>query len=589
MDMVRSMMAYSDLPLSFWGEALHTAVYLLNHSPSKAVRVTPYELWKGRKPSLRHLAVWGCNAQIRIPSQLRTKLQSKSTPGIFIGYASGSNGYRFWDPQRKKLIESGDAVFLDQDTPRRAKRARVELLVEPEDISLPETEPLVQENNDASQSTNSISNSMPRRSGRNTQPPAYLDEYFVFLGEVHSKIQNLEEEPKSFKAALASPESNLWMEAMQEELNSMRKNNVWELVELPNNRKSIGSKWIFKRKLNATGQVDKYKARLVAKGFTQMEGVDFVETFSPVAKFTSIRIISALTAYYDLELHQMDVKTAFLNGMLEEEIYMNQPEGFVERGNEGKVCKLNRSIYGLKQASRQWYILFDNAITSYGFSMTEGDHCIYFKIMGNKFVLLSLYVDDILIASNDKSTLMEVKTWLSSKFDMKDMGEASYVLGVEIRRDRRKRMLGLSQKAYLNNVLQRFSMENCKPVRVPILRGAKLSEEMCAKTPEEKKQMSNILYSSALGSLMYAMLFTRPDICHAVGLLSRYQVNPGPEHWKQIRNTLRYVKGTMDYFLCFNGHNLQLQGFTDADWQGDLDDRKSTSDYLFTLAGGAIS
>ena len=178
---------------------------------------------------------------------------------------------------------------------------------------------------------------------------------------------------------------------MQEELNSMRKNNVWELVKLPYNQKSIGSKWIFKRKLNATGQVDKYKARLVAKGFTQMEGVDFVETFSPVAKFTSIRIISALTAYYDLELHQMDVKTAFLNGMLEEEIYMNQPGGFVERGNEGKVCKLNRSRYGLKQASRQWYILFDNAITSYCFSMTEGDHCTYFKIMGNKFVLLSLY------------------------------------------------------------------------------------------------------------------------------------------------------------------------------------------------------
>ncbi len=375
---------------------------------------------------------------------------------------------------------------------------------------------------------------------------------------------------------------------MREELNSTKNNNVWELVTLPNNRKPIGCKWIFKRKLNAAGLVEKYKTRLVANGFTQREGVDFVETFSPVAKFTSIRIISALMAYYDLEL-QMDVKTAFLISYLEEEIYMLQTEGFGEKGNENKVCKLNRSIYGLKQASRRWYILFDNAITSYGFSITEDDHCIYTKVNGGNFVLLSLYVDYILIASNDKVTLMEVKAWLSSKFDMKDMGEATYVLGVEIHRDRNKRMLGLSQKAYLRGVLKRFSMEQCKPVNVPIVKGTKLSEELCANTPEEKGRMEGIPYSSALGCLMYAMSFTRPDLSHAIGILSRYQKNPGEEHWKQIKYVLRYVRGTMDYSLCFNGHNLQLQGYTDADWQGDPDDRKSTSGNIFTLAGGAIS
>ena len=276
----------------------------------------------------------------------------------------------------------------------------------------------------------------------------------MFLGEVHSKISDLVGYPKSYKEATNCAQSKLWVEAMREELNSMRKNKVWELVYLPNNRKPIGCKWIFKRKFNAVGQVEKYKARLVAKGFTQREGVDFVETFSPVAKFTSIRIISALMAYYDLELHQMDVKIAFLNGHLEEEIYMLQPKGFGEKGKENMVCKLNRSIYGLKQASRQWYILFDNAITSYGFSMTEGDHCIYTKVIGSNFVLLSLYVDDILITSNDKGTLVEVKSWLSSKFDMKDMGEASYVLGVEIHRDRNKRLLGLSQKTYLQSILK---------------------------------------------------------------------------------------------------------------------------------------
>jgi hypothetical protein len=191
MDMVRSMMAYSDLPLSFWGEALHVAVYLLNHSPSKSVSSTPYELWKGRKPTLLNLAVWGCNAQIRVPNQLRTKLEPKSFPGIFIGYPSGSKGYRFYDAENKKLIESRDAIFLDQDTPRSAKRARVELLATPLDTSELNTRtdsnnqetPYAVEINGGTPST-----SLPRRSGRNVAAPSYLDDYYVFMGEVHSKL-----------------------------------------------------------------------------------------------------------------------------------------------------------------------------------------------------------------------------------------------------------------------------------------------------------------------------------------------------------------------------------------------------------------
>ncbi|WVZ84014.1 hypothetical protein U9M48_031098 [Paspalum notatum var. saurae] len=221
--------------------------------------------------------------------------------------------------------------------------------------------------------------------------------------------------------------------------------------------------------------------------------------------------------------------------------------------------------------------------------MTEGDHCIYTKIIGGNFVLLCLYVDDILIASNDKVTLTEVKAWLFSKFDTKDMGEASYVLGVEIHRDRYRRLLGLCQKSYLRSVLKRFSMENCKLVDVPLITGTKLSNELCPNTTEKKQRMKSIHYSLALGCLMCAMLFTRPDLSHAIGILSRYQKNHGEEHWKQIKNVLRYFKETLDYSLCFNGHNLQLQGYTDADWQEDLDHQKSTSGYIFILAGGAIS
>jgi hypothetical protein len=226
MDMVRSMMAYSDLPLSLWGEALHTAVYLLNHSPSKAVTVTPYELWTGRKPSLRPLAVWGCNAQIRVPNQHRTKLHPKSTPRIFIGYSTESKGYRFYDPENNKLVESRDVIFLDHQTPHRTKRARVELLATPDEphFDTSRINTLDEENITSEGNTNQTPNtSRLRRSGRNTQAPSYLDEYYVFLGEVHSKISYLEEDLKTYEEAITCPQSKLWVEAMREELNSMRK------------------------------------------------------------------------------------------------------------------------------------------------------------------------------------------------------------------------------------------------------------------------------------------------------------------------------------------------------------------------------
>ena len=205
-------------------------------------------------------------------------------------------------------MESGEVVFLDQDTPQRAKLARVELLIPDSESNIDNVENKTSIQTDLNLNSGTPVTSEPRRSGRNVNTPAYLNDYFVFLGEVYQKTQFLEEEPKTFREAMACAESKLWMAAMQEELKSMEKNQVWELVDLPHDRKPIGSKWIFKRKFNASGYVGKYKARLVAKGYTQREGIDFVETFSPVAKFTSIRIISALTAYFDLELHQMDVK-----------------------------------------------------------------------------------------------------------------------------------------------------------------------------------------------------------------------------------------------------------------------------------------
>ena len=261
------------------------------------------------------------------------------------------------------------------------------------------------------------------------------------------------DKPNDIKEALSCPVRENWIMAMEEELESMRVNQVWELVDLPEGRRVIGNKWVLKVKHKADGLVERFKALLVAKGFTQQEGIDYEETLSPVVRFTSIHLILAIIASLDLELHQMDVKTAFINGELDEEIYMEQPTEFVKEGHEHKVCKILKSIYDLKQSSRRWYFRIQEVVLSNGFSMIDEDNRVYTKSSKGKFVIMSLYVDDILIAENDKDFVMDVKARLSSSFKMKDMGEATYILGVKISRDRSKRLLSLSQETYIKKVL----------------------------------------------------------------------------------------------------------------------------------------
>ncbi|RVW49817.1 Retrovirus-related Pol polyprotein from transposon TNT 1-94 [Vitis vinifera] len=251
----------------------------------------------------------------------------------------------------------------------------------------------------------------------------------------------------------------------------------------------------------------------------------------------------------------MDVKTTFLNGELEEEVYMKQPEGFPSSDGEQLVCKLKKSIYGLKQASRQWYLKFHNIISSFGFEENVMDQCIYLKVSGSKVCFLVLYVDDILLATNDKGLLHEVKQFLSKNFDMKDMGEASYVIGIKIHRDGFKGILGLSQETYINKVLERFRMKNCSP------------------------SVSHIV-----------KVCTRPDIAFAVGMLGRYQSNPSIDHWKAAKKVMRYLQGTKDYKLMYKRtSNLEVVGYSDSDFASCVDSCKSTSGYIFILVGGAIS
>jgi len=352
---------------------------------------------------------------------------------------------------------------------------------------------------------------------------AISDDYVVFLQENEDPNNGvMEDDPITVRQAIQDPNSKKWIEAMGEEYKSMQDNKVWELVLLPEGVKPIGCKWLFKTKRDSNGNVERYKARLVAKRFTQKEGIDFKETFSPVSSKDSFRTIMTLVAHYDLELHQMDVKMAFLNGDIDETIYMVQPENFVSGDPKNMVCKLTKSIYGLKQASRQLYHKFHQVILSFGFEMNLVDDCVYHKFKGSKFIFLILYVDDILLATNDIGILLETKKFLSKNFEMKDLGDASFVLGIQIHRDRSRGILGLSQRSYIDKVLKRFSMHECKSGDTPVDKGDKFSLNQCPKGILEIEEMQKIPYVSAVGSLMYAQVCTRPDIAYIVGVLGRY-------------------------------------------------------------------
>ena len=580
---MRSMLSYSSLPISFWGYAIETAMYLLNLVPSKTVPKTPTELWKGRKPSLSHIRIWGAPAHVLRKDP--NKLESRTEVCMFVGYPKGTRGGLFYSPSDKKVIVSTHATFLEEDYISNFK-PKSKIILEELDSAQEQTEPPVSwpliplipmhvqrgENvPEGEQAQVEPVEQDPiqvepepeqpvelRRSDRVRRKPAR----YVLLGESYQVIAiDSEDVPINYKEALEDVDVQEWQKAMDREMESMYSNSVWSLVEAPKGVKPIGCKWIYKRKRGSDGKVETFKARLVAKGYTQKEGIDYEETFSPVAMLKSIRILLAVAASLDYEIWQMDVKTAFLNGNLNEDIYMQQPEGFKAKGKEHMVCKLQRSIYGLKQASRSWNIRFDQAITSFGFEKSPDEPCVYKRIQAQKIVFLVLYVDDILLIGNDKQVLSGVKDWLHKQFDMKDLGEANYILGIKLIRDRKNKLLALSQASYIDKILVRFNMENSKRGSLPFRHGIHLSKEQSPKTPEQKERMSRIPYASAVGSLMYAMLCTRPDICYAVGVVSRYQSDPGEEHWIAVKHILKYLRRTRDYMLVYSSGSFFYLSF----------------------------
>jgi hypothetical protein len=322
---------------------------------------------------------------------------------------------------------------------------------------------------------------------------------------------------------------------------------------------------VFRTKYDASGNIIRYKARLVAKGYSQVAGVDFDETFAPVAKFITIRCILAIAAAMDWEIHQMDVKTAFLNGVLEVVIYMDQPEEFVQKGKEHLVCKLIKALYGLKQSPRAWYQRIDSFFINEGFCRSHADHSLYIKQTGDYILVTILYVDDLIILSSDVTKLKWLKSQLEKEFEMSDLGELNYCLGVQFQRDRKTHTITMSQTSYIEEVLRRFNMEDCKPVATPSDANSKLLKLSDEEFGNVQMEMEGVPYKAAVGSLMYAMVGTRPDLAFAVSTVSQFMAKAGPSHWMAVKRILRYLKGSLELKLSLGGNDISLVGFCDAD------------------------
>jgi Reverse transcriptase (RNA-dependent DNA polymerase) len=339
---------------------------------------------------------------------------------------------------------------------------------------------------------------------------------------------------------------------------------------------------VFKVKRDAQGRVERYKARLVAKGFMQREGIDFTETFAPVSKHTTLRALLARVAEEGLHLHQLDVKTAFLNGELEEDIYMVQPPGY-EQGGPGVVCQLRKALYGLRQAPRAWHTKLKAELEVLGFKASVSDAGLFVLNKGDYKVYLLVYVDDMLIASRDLGGVEEIKQVLGAVFDIHDLGVATYFLGMEISRDLDKGVVTLSQKKAVADVIKRFGMGEAKGKSTPLSVSSRLSKE------GGRQVGPTVPYMELVGSLMYLATCTRPDIAQAVGVLSRFMSCPTEHHWGTAKGVVRYLLSTQDVGLTFTRGAGSLVGYCDADFAGDVDTRRSTTGYVFLLNGGAIS
>jgi hypothetical protein len=391
-----------------------------------------------------------------------------------------------------------------------------------------------------------IDSEAPRRSKRPMTAKSFDNDFTIYL---------VDDTPKTIFEAFAYPDADDWKEVVHSEMDSILSNNTWELVDRLYGCKPVGCKWVFKKKLRPDGTIDKYKARLVAKGYTQKEGEDFFDTYSPVARLTTIRVLLSLVASHGLFVYQMDVKTTFLNGELEEEIYMTQPDGFVVKGQEDKVCKLQKSLYGLKYAPKQWHEKFDVTLISACFSVNEADRCVYYCQGEGHGVILCLYVDDILIFGTNLDVINKVKTFLCQSFDMKDLCKADAILNIKLIKGENE--ITLTRSHYVEKVLSHFSYKESRSSPIPYDLSLVLQNN-------KRISRDQLRYSQIIGSLMYLASATSPDISFVMNKLSWFTSNPGDDHWCGLKRVMQYLADTMDYGIHYSGYPSILEGYNGA-------------------------
>ncbi|KAK2413561.1 putative mitochondrial protein [Trifolium repens] len=639
LNVARSLSFQASLPSNFWHFSIQHAVHLINRIPTPLLKNnTPYNILFQEPPTFMHLKSFGCLAYASTIKNHRTKFDTRARKCIFLGYRDGTKGYFLYDIISHEFFVSRNVIFYETIFPLSKKNISDTSTCTPNlDMDSQDLEPITLLPNDTNIPTDIRPNNIPtpndtsmpndttptsvspnepapapiRQSTRIKYRPGYLQDYHCNLlasssPSFHQKqstmfplssVLTYEQcsppykqfclsissiiEPKTFTQA---SKHNCWITAMQEEINALTATNTWSIVDLPKGKVPIGCKWVYKVKYHADGSIERYKARLVAKGYTQLEGVDYFDTFSPVAKLTTVRTLLALASVKGWYLEQLDVNNAFLHGDLHEEIFMSLPPGMYIHNSDTettKVCKLQKSIYGLKQASRQWYSKLSESLISFGYMQSSSDFSLFTKFNESSFTALLVYVDDIVLAGNDISEIQNVKSFLNDRFKIKDLGPLRYFLGLEVARS--KQGILLNQRKYTLELLEDSGNLAAKSSLTPYDISLKLQNSDSPLYNDETQ------YRRLIGRLIY-LTTTRPDISFVVQQLSQFVSQPRQVHYHAAIRVLQYLKTAPAKGLFYSAtSDLKLSSFADSDWATCPTTRKSVTGYCVFLGSSLIS